>query len=219
MIRIAFRGLLARKLRALLTALAIVLGVAMVCGTYVLTDSIHNAFNSIFTDVYRGTDATITGRSAFGSQQNAPSFDESLLARVRALPDVREAVGGVGGDAHLIGRNGKAIGFGGAPNLGFSVDPNYPEMESLILVDGSAQMQPGDIERAHHFGPRRVASAWTAARSGVRRSARVVLQRSRRQHQCRRGSQRGRRCESCVASAHLGHRPRVVRMSVELGSS
>src|SRR3954471_5795343 len=109
----------------------------MVCGTYVLTDSIHNAFGSIFTDIYRGTDATITGKSAFGSQDNAPSFDESLLARVGALPDVSEAVGGVGGSAQLIGRNGKTITFGGAPNLGFSVDPAHPEMNSLALVEGA----------------------------------------------------------------------------------
>src|SRR3954452_20226283 len=100
---------MARKLRSVLTAVAIVLGVAMVCGTYVLTDSIHSAFDSIFTDIYRGTDATITGKSAFGSQENAPSFEESLLARVRGLPDVAEAVGGVGGNAQLIGENGKTI--------------------------------------------------------------------------------------------------------------
>jgi putative ABC transport system permease protein len=136
-IRIAIRGLVGRKLRSLLTALAIVLGVAMVSGTYVLTDSIHDAFGSIFTDIYRGTDATVTGKSAFGSQDNAPPFDESLLGRLRALPDVREVVGGVAGNAQLVGRNGKTITFGGAPNLGFSVDPAHPEMNSLALVEGS----------------------------------------------------------------------------------
>ena len=44
MTRFALRGLLGRKLRTVLTALAIVLGVAMVSGTYVLTDSIKNAY-------------------------------------------------------------------------------------------------------------------------------------------------------------------------------
>ena len=42
---------------------------------------------------------------------------------MKALPDVAAAIGGVQGDAHLIGKNGKVIVFGGAPNLGFSVDP------------------------------------------------------------------------------------------------
>ena len=88
----ALRGLLGRKLRTVLTALAIVLGVAMVSGTYVLTDSIKNAFGTIFTETYRGTEAAITGKSAIdlssNGTTNAPSFDESLLPKVKALPAV-----------------------------------------------------------------------------------------------------------------------------------
>ncbi len=141
MLRVALRGMLGRKLRTVLTALAIVLGVAMVTGTFILTDSINQAFNGIFTTVYSGTDATITGKSAFDlSGQNgttAPPFRESLLAEVRGLSDVQQAVGGVAGTAQLIGKNGKAIVFGGAPNLGFSVDPTHPAMNSLKLVDGA----------------------------------------------------------------------------------
>ena len=49
MLRVALRGILGRKLRTALTALAIVLGVSMVTGTYILTDSINRAFNGIFT--------------------------------------------------------------------------------------------------------------------------------------------------------------------------
>jgi putative ABC transport system permease protein len=128
-----------RKLRTALTAIAIVLGVALITGTYVLTDSIKGAFGGIFTSVYRGTDATVTGKSAFNLSSNgtttAPPFDQSLLPVVRGLPDVADAVGGVGGIAHLI-VNGKVVAFGGAPNLGFSVDPTRPELNTLTLVDG-----------------------------------------------------------------------------------
>ena len=49
----ALKGLLTRKLRTALTAIAIVLGVATVSGTFVLTDSIDKAFDAIFSDVYR----------------------------------------------------------------------------------------------------------------------------------------------------------------------
>ena len=56
-------------------------------------------------EIYQGTDATITGKSAFDltatDDTTAPPFDESLLPQVRALPDVADAVGGVGGEAHL----------------------------------------------------------------------------------------------------------------------
>ena len=141
MIRFALKGLATRKLRTALTAIAIVLGVSLVTGTYILTDSIKGAFNGIFSEVYRGTDATITGQAAFDlSNENntqPPPFSDSLLAKVRALPDVDQAVGGVGGTAYLIGSNHKAIIFGGAPNLGFSVDPDNPDLSSLQLIQGN----------------------------------------------------------------------------------
>ncbi len=54
---------------------------------------------------------------------------------MKALPDTGAAVGGVGGDAQLIGTDGKAITFGGAPNLGFSIDPDQPSLNSLSLVE------------------------------------------------------------------------------------
>ncbi len=139
MIRFAVRSFFSRKLRAFLTALAIVLGVAMICGTYVLTDSMQNAFGAIFTTVYKNTDAVVQGKSAISSNSDsAPPFPQSYLAKVRALPDVNAAIGGVASQtAHLIGKNGKTIAFGGAPNLGFSVDPSLPELNSLDLVSGT----------------------------------------------------------------------------------
>jgi putative ABC transport system permease protein len=141
MIRFAVRALVQRKLRTVLTALAIVLGVAMVSGTYILTDSIGTAFDAIFSTTYKNTDAAITGKSAIGSSDNGntitASFDQSLLDKVSALPDVRAAVGSVAAEAQLIGADGKVIVFGGAPNLGFSVDPSHPEFDSLTLVGGA----------------------------------------------------------------------------------
>jgi putative ABC transport system permease protein len=143
-LRVALKGLAMRKLRSGLTAVAILLGVALVGGTYVLTDSITSAFNSIFQTVYRGTDATVTGRSAIDTGANsaggnnavvAPSFPQSVLASLQRLPDVKDTLGGVSGSPQLV-KNGKAITFGGAPNLGFSVDPSKPQFNSLTLVSG-----------------------------------------------------------------------------------
>ena len=134
------KGLLTRKLRTALTAVAIILGVATVSGTFVLTDSIDKAFDSIFSDVYRNTDATITPKSAFDTGDNGTAeaaFDESLLAKVKALPDVSDAIGGVASDSAQLVKDGKAIAFGGAPNLGFSVDPTRPQFNSLTLVRGA----------------------------------------------------------------------------------
>jgi putative ABC transport system permease protein len=62
MTRVALRGLWGRKLRTLLTAVAIVLGVALVAGTLVLTDSIQKAFDNIFTDSRQGSSVVISGK-------------------------------------------------------------------------------------------------------------------------------------------------------------
>ena len=60
--RVALRGLLGRKLRTILTALAIVIGVSMVSGTFVLTDTIDRAFHAIFAASYAQTDAVVSGK-------------------------------------------------------------------------------------------------------------------------------------------------------------
>jgi len=141
MTRFALRGLLSRKLRTALTAIAIVLGVAMISGTYVLTDSIGKAFDSVFSDIRKGSSAVITGKSAFdlgaGNTTDVPTFSESLLSQVRALPGVAQAEGSVDSDAtQLIGNDGKAIVFGGAPNLGFSIASGNSPFNPLVLVEG-----------------------------------------------------------------------------------
>jgi putative ABC transport system permease protein len=141
MIRVALRGMLGRKLRTSLTAIAIVLGVAMVAGTFMLTDSIDKAFDSIFTDVRKGSSAVISGKTAFDISSDvgsaAPTLDDSLLGKVRGLSDVEAAEGSVDGQAQLIGKNGKAIVYGGAPNLGFSIANGASRFNPLALVKGS----------------------------------------------------------------------------------
>ncbi len=141
MIAFSLKGLLGRKLRTSLTAIAIVLGVAMISGTFVLTDSIDKAFNTIFTDVRQGSNAVISGKSAFDltdqAGSTAPTLDESLLEKVRAVPGVAQAEGSVDGEAQLIGRDGKVIVYGGAPNLGFSIAKPDSPFNPLTLVEGS----------------------------------------------------------------------------------
>jgi putative ABC transport system permease protein len=139
--RFALKGLLGRKLRTALTAIAIVLGVAMISGTYVLTDSIDQAFDSIFSDVREGSDAVITGKAAFdlsdGSGSAAPTLDEALLEQVRAVPEVGIAEGGVDSESTvLIGKDGKAI-VGNAPSIGFSISDGDSPFNPLRLVRGA----------------------------------------------------------------------------------
>jgi len=149
-IRVALKGLAGRKLRASLTAIAIVLGVAMISGTYVLTDTIKSAFSTVFTQVYKNTDAVITGQSAIGTDNTnsalPPSFPESLLGRVRNLPGVAAAAGGVSDFAYLIGRDGKVISGHGSPSLAFSVHAHDDQrFNPLELVSGTWPVGPHEI--------------------------------------------------------------------------
>jgi putative ABC transport system permease protein len=142
MFRVALKGLAGRKLRALLTGLAIVLGVAMISGTYVLTDTLKAGFSQIFGSVYKSTDAVITGKSAIGNGNGngsiAPSFSASLLPKIQRLSDVAEADGGVSDLAQLVGRNGKVISNGFSPGLAFSVHPTGNQrFNPLVLVAGT----------------------------------------------------------------------------------
>jgi putative ABC transport system permease protein len=149
-IGVALKGLAGRKLRAALTAIAIVLGVAMISGTYVLTDTIRSAFGTVFTTVYQRTDVVISGKSAIGTGNNnnglPPSFPESLLGQVRSLPDVAQADGGIADLAYLVGRDGKVISGHGAPPLAFSVHPRGNQrFNPLRLVSGTWPVGPNQV--------------------------------------------------------------------------
>src|SRR5439155_19140944 len=90
--RVALKGLLGRKTRAILTAFAIVLGVAMVSGTFVLTDTINRAFHTVFTSSYADTDLVVSGKELVDSSASGnATIPASVVAKVRALPDVQEA--------------------------------------------------------------------------------------------------------------------------------
>src|SRR4051794_22482062 len=116
MILVALRGLAGRKLRSALTAVAIVLGVGMISGTYILTDTISSAFDAIFTDAYRGTDVVVSGRELDTNDgpQEFASFSDALVQRIESAPHVASATGEVESNAtDIIDKRGKAITFGG----------------------------------------------------------------------------------------------------------
>jgi putative ABC transport system permease protein len=142
MIAVALKGLAGRKVRALLTAFAVVIGVTMVSGTLVLTDTIQKAFDEVFGASYEQTDAVIAGKEIVkGSQSGAATVPEALLARVRALPEV-EAAGGTiapieSNAAEILGRDGKPLGTSGAPQFGLGNDASLPQFSPLKLKAGA----------------------------------------------------------------------------------
>ena len=149
--RVALRGLLARKLRSVLTAIAIVLGVAMVSGTLVLTDTIDKAFDSIFSSSYEQTDAVVSGKKLVEwSQTGKAQVSEDVLAQVRALPEVEAAAGTIldmSGDANqakILDREGEAI-QGNNPTFGLGVDPGDERFNPFELVEGDWASGPKQV--------------------------------------------------------------------------
>jgi putative ABC transport system permease protein len=150
MLTVALKGLAGRKVRASLTAIAIVVGVAMISGTYILTDTIKNGFNTIVVNSYKNADVIISGEAAFknenGNGVETPTFPESVLTKVRDIPDVAAAAGSVTSDStKLIGKDGKVVDTGGAPSLGFSVDPKEQQFNPTKLTAGSWPKGPHEV--------------------------------------------------------------------------
>jgi len=150
MIGVALKGLAGRKVRALLTAFAVVIGVSMVSGTFVLTDTMQKAFDGIFTASYEKTDAVIAGKEIVkGSASGAATVPESVLAKVRALPEVAAAGGTIApiesNEAEIFGRDGKALGSGGAPKFGLGNDASQPQFSPLKLKSGQWPNGPKQV--------------------------------------------------------------------------
>ena len=143
MTRIVLRGLMTRKLRTLLTSLAILLGVAMVTGTFVLTDQIDAAFKDIFQTGNAKIDAVLSRQVAFGNSQNAGPLPASLIDRVKATPGVADASGQVQTNNAQLVVNGKLVNSTGAPSLGFSELP--PSLSPLNYVQGHAPAASGEL--------------------------------------------------------------------------
>ena len=125
MIRVSLKGLAARPIRAVLTALAIVLGVAMVSGSFVVTDTITKAFDTIFTSSYAHTDAVVSRKSLvdYSNSGNAhgsaePAREDPKRCPRSGRPPARSSTSTTTPtNAKLIDRDGKAIDAERQPDL------------------------------------------------------------------------------------------------------
>ena len=150
--RITLRGLLARKLRLALTALAIVLGVTFVTGTLVLGDTLNRTFNNLIGNVYQHVNFEVRGKAAFN--ENTPQsvtgtadrkpVPQSLATEIRRLPGVAYVFGTAGGYAQLVAPDGSSIDDGAGKNLGFAYDPNQ-QLSPFRLVSGRAPVTSQDV--------------------------------------------------------------------------
>ena len=146
MTRLAFRSLASRPLRTVLTALAILLGVAMITGTYVLTDQIDNGFANIFQTSFKGTAVQVSPKTTFAATDSSgaatQTLDDGLLARVGAVPGVAKAAG----TYETLGAaivDGEAVETGGAPTLLTSTSER--PFDQARLVAGRSVRSTGEV--------------------------------------------------------------------------
>lgn len=151
--RVMIKGLLAHKLRLALTALSVVLGVAFVAGTFVLTDTLGATFDTLFAEVTGNTDVQIRSTQELTpADPAAPTrgpLPESLLDTVRKVDGVEEAYGYVQGRAPIVGKDGKLAGNSQAPSFGGSAsglgtlspfslkEGRAPEGDDEVVVDAA----------------------------------------------------------------------------------
>ncbi|MFV2101495.1 ABC transporter permease [Micromonospora sp. LOL_024] len=146
MFRATLKSLLARKIRLILSGLAVVLGVMFVSGAFVLTDTLGRSFDSLFADAYAEVDVNVAGKpklqiSEFEGEQLAAPFPADTVETVRGVPGVAEATGVVVTDgARLIGGNGKVVTSFGPPQLG----GNWTGESDLVQLREGREPQADD---------------------------------------------------------------------------
>ncbi len=146
MTRVALRGITTRRLRTVLTALAIVLGVAMVSGSYTLTDTMRGAADSLSSSAYDGTAAVVSAKTAFKVDEEfaiRPSIPASALQQVRDVQGVEKAVGSISDEARIVGKDGDIVGSG--PYFGIGLDRNAGELSPFKLKEGAFASAPGEV--------------------------------------------------------------------------
>src|SRR5262245_36754688 len=144
MLKIALKGLWARKLRTVLTGFAVVLGVAFVAGTFVFTDTIDASFKDLFERAQKGTDVTVTAKVAVEEDFAAPpTMPSSVLDKVKSVDGVAAAQGNVSSDGNLLDPDGKPIVSNGPPTLILSTGEK--RFDPLTYREGGPPQNNGEV--------------------------------------------------------------------------
>jgi hypothetical protein len=160
MIRVALKGIAGRKLRAALTTLAIVLGVAMVSGTFVFTDTMEKAIDTLFTDAYTGSDAVVSAKdvvdlAAEGVERGdrAPSLERQ---KAKAVVETRAAgsslLFAIGVGTHWINQRNNAVADIAAQSPRESTGRRRNTSPSTASIDRRIRNPPATTILSSSFG-------------------------------------------------------------------
>src|SRR6516165_2687217 len=150
MLALTVKSVRANKARFVLTSLAVLLGVAFMAGTFVLTDTIKKSYDQISTSVYHSTDAVVrSAQVANSGDQGAKTrgtISASTLATVRAVTGVQAAEPQQLGVAVVVGSDGKLIDAN--PNSAVPLALGWqdtPALNPMRLVSGHGPHAPDEI--------------------------------------------------------------------------
>lgn len=125
MLRTTLKSLLSRKLRLVLSGLAVVLGVMAVSGALIVGATLSSSFDELFKDVTSYVDVQVSGPANVSSAEQAGGIPvatpvpASVVGQVAGLPGVAKAYGEVVADnARVVGPDGKVIVNQGPPTFG-----------------------------------------------------------------------------------------------------
>jgi putative ABC transport system permease protein len=118
--KVTWRNLFARKVRLLLSGFAIVLGVAFVAGSFILTDTIRDAFTGIIKSSTADVQIAPRGAGNFDSVDDSRVIPASVVDKLKTLPQAAQVDGGnsVQG-VYVLDSDHKVVSGGGAPGLAF----------------------------------------------------------------------------------------------------
>ena len=140
--QVALRGPRARSLRTVLTAFSIVLGVAMIAGTYVLTDTIDKSFSQTFQQANSGTDVVVSPKEVDAAfEESPPPLPDDLVDRVRKVDGVAAAAGAIRDDVSIRDAQGDRIG--GSVNFVMALQPK--PLDPFAFVSGRAPRAPDEL--------------------------------------------------------------------------
>ena len=147
MLKVTLRGLMAHKVRLIATAVAVLLGVAFMSGTQVLTSSVSASFDKVFADVYASIDVVVRStnevETPFGPERTRISA--SVLPAVIGVQGVEAAEGQIVGQIKVLDKdNQPLVTAQGPPNFGLNWLTS-PALNGWNLVDGAAPSTPTDI--------------------------------------------------------------------------
>ncbi|HSE10297.1 MAG TPA: FtsX-like permease family protein [Nocardioidaceae bacterium] len=119
--RVTWRNLIARKVRLLLSAFAIVLGVAFVSGSFIFTDAMGGAFSGIISGGTADVEVAPEGANDFDSVQDIRTIPDSVVTDLERLDEAAEVNAyNALQSLYVIGKDGKVVGGNGPPGLGFT---------------------------------------------------------------------------------------------------